>query len=300
MAGVCGWMRAGDYPIFHLNNMQYTRTNDRGSAETHAIGLPSEGMEGTWFNCDPATGEISKLEIIFRDGAIVIRAFGANRPEPMDWGETPVRPYMDRIGSRMITGLMAEYDFGFMKTRLAGNIKYGTLVIQSYNEFFDESGRPAYLTREFFSKEVTHRPAPLPETPACAAQSDVPRSGASARGVDMSNLTGHWTNTNPETSGITKFDLVARDGGYYLRASGAGRAEPWSEVEVTPHSYDVNGGPAVAFRAEIDLGFSEVTLAVNENKGLLIIASLHRFKDDSARAAYFKREFFYRTEAVRR
>ena len=62
----------------------------------------------------------------------------------------------------MITGLTADYDFGFMKTRLAGNINYGILVIQSYNEFCDDSGRPAYFTREFFSKEVPHRHEPIP------------------------------------------------------------------------------------------------------------------------------------------
>lgn len=280
--------------------MQYTRTNDRGSAEAHAVGLPPEGMEGLWFNCDPATGEIRKIRIILRDGAITLRAFGANRPEQIDWGETLAKPYVDRIGSRVITGLIADYDFGFMKTRLAGNIKYGTLVIQSYNEFCDESGRPAYFTREFFSKEVTHRPAPLPQTTRCAAQSDLPKTGGLTGRADMSNLTGHWTNTNPETSGITQFDLVPRDGGYHFRAFGAGRAEPWTEVEAIPHSYDVSGGPAVAFRAELDLGFSEITLAANENKALLIIASFHRFKDGSSRASYFKREFFYRTEAVQR
>jgi hypothetical protein len=280
--------------------MQSTRANDRGSEETHPVGLAPEGMEGLWFNSDPATGEISKIVIAVRNQEIFLRAFGANRPEPMDWGEALAKPYVDRIGSTIITGLAADYDFGFMKTRLAGNIKYGTLVIQSYNEFCDASGRPAYFMREFFSKEVKHRPAPLPTAPPSAAQSDLLPAGRSARDVDMSKLTGHWTNTNPETVGITHFDLTARDGRYTLRASGAGRAEPWPEVEAFPHGYNVSGGPAVAFRAEVSLDFTEITLAANENKGLIVVASFHRFKDGSPRASYLKREFFYRTEAVQR
>jgi hypothetical protein len=280
--------------------MQYTRANDWGSDATHPVGLPPEGMEGLWFNCDLATGEISKIVIAVRNEEIFIRAFGADKPEPMDWGEALAKPYVDRIGSSVLTGLTADYDFGFMKTRLAGNIKYGTLVIQSYNEFCDGSVRPAYFMREFFSKEVRHRRAPLPPMPPSAAQSDLLPAGTSARGVDMSNLTGHWTNTNPETVGITQFDLTARDDRYYFCASGAGRAEPWPEVEASPHGYDVTGGRAVAFRAELDLGFTEITLAANENKGLIVVASFHRFNDGSPRASYLKREFFYRTEAVQR
>ena len=52
--------------------------------------------------------------------------------------------------------------------------------------------------------------------------------------------------------------------------------------------------------ARYDFGFAEVTLAANENKGLIIIASYHRFRDGSARSNYFIREFFYRQEVVRR
>lgn len=280
--------------------MRYTRANDRGSDETHAVGLPPEGMEGLWFNSDPGTGEISTIIIAVREGAIFLRAFGANLPAPIDWGETLATPYVDRIGSSVITGLTADYDFGFMKTRLAGNIKYGTLVIQSYNEFCDESGRPAYFTREFFSKEATHRPESLPAGEACAALSDLPKAGTVTGAVDMSNLAGHWTNTNPETIAITHFDLFSREGRYYIRVFGAGRPDPWGEAEASPHGYDVSGGRAVAFLARYDLDFAEITLAANENKGLIIIASFHRFRDSSPRSSYLKREFFYRDEAVRR
>jgi hypothetical protein len=280
--------------------MKYTRANDRGSESAPAVGLPPEGMEGLWFNSDPETGEISRVVIALRDGAIVMRAFGANAPEPIDWGETLVTPYVDRIGSSAITGLTADYDFGFMRTRIAGNIKYGTLVIQSYNEFSDESGRPAYFTREFFSKEVAHRPESLPAGEPCAALSDLPKAGIPPSAVDMSNLTGHWTNTNPETIAITHFDLFPREGRYYIRIFGAGSAEPWGEAEANPHGYDASGGRAVAFLARYDLGFAEIALAGNENKGLVIIASYHRFKDASPRSNYFKREFFYRKEAVQR
>jgi len=230
----------------------------------------------------------------------MMRAFGSSNAGPIDWGETPANPYVDRIGSSVITGITADYDFGFMKTWIAGNIKYGVLVIQSYNEFCDESGRPAYFTREFFSQEVTHRHPALPAGAPCAAHSDQPRQGTAAGTVDLSSFTGHWTNTNPETLAITHFDLFPREGCYYIRAFGAGRAEPWGEAEATPHAYDAGSGRAVAFLTRYDWDFTEVTLAGNENKGLVIIASYHRFKDASPRSNYFKREFFYRQEAIQR
>ena len=229
-----------------------------------------------------------------------MRAFGSTKPELIDWGETPAKPYVDRIGSSVITGLTADYDFGFMKTRIAGNIKYGVLVIQSYNEFCDESGRPAYFTREFFSKEQTHQHSALPAGASGVAQSDLPRREAAARIVDLSSFAGHWTNTNPETLALTHFELFPRDRRYYIRAFGAGRTEPWGEAEATPHAYDVSSARAVAFLARYEWDFAEVTLAGNENKGLVIIASYHRFKEASGRSNYFKREFFYRQEAVQR
>jgi hypothetical protein len=280
--------------------MKHTRRNDLASDEAHATGLPPAGMEGVWFNCDPGTGEISRIVFAIRDEAITMRAFGSGTPAPIDWGETAAKPYVDRIGSAVVTGITADYDFGFMKTRIAGNIKYGVLVIQSYNEFCDESGRSAYFTREFFSKEITHRHAPLPAGTPYAAHSDQPSQGTPAGPVDLSSFTGHWTNTNPDTSAITHFDLFPREGRYYLRVSGAGLQDPWGEVEAAPHAYDASSGRAVAFLAHYDLSFAEITLAANDNKGLIIIASYHRFTDASPRSNYFKREFFYRQEAVQR
>jgi hypothetical protein len=280
--------------------MEFTRFNDLVTGQTQAVNLPPTGMEGVWFNCDPGTGEISKIVFAIREGVITMRAFGASNPGPIDWGETPAKPYVDRIGSSLITGLTADYDFGFMKTRVAGNVKYGVLVIQSYNEFCDQSGRPAYFTREFFSKEIGHRHPELPAGTSAVAHSDLPLQGTADGRVALASFAGHWTNTNPETLAITHFDFFPREDRYYIRVFGAGRPEPWGEVEATPHAYDASSARAVAFLARYEWDFAEVTLAGNENKGLVIIASYHRFRQAGQRSNYFKREFFYRQEAVQR
>ena len=282
------------------SEIKHSRANDRCNAESAAVKPAPETLAGTWFNTDLETGEISKVILSIRDGAPAVRAFGANGTEPIDWGEVPATPYVDRIGSALVTGFLAHYDFGFMKTQLATNVKYGVLVIQSYNRFSDESGRPAYFTREFFSRQVAHHHARLPEGAVCAMRGDLSSEGRVSGGaVDLGHYAGHWTNTNPETSAITHFDFKQRGERFYLRASGAGYPGDWGEVEVTPHAYDVSSQRGLAFLAQYSFDFAEITLAGNENKGLIIIASYHRFKDASPRSNYFKREFFYRLEAVR-
>ena len=282
------------------SEVKHSRANDHCNAESAAVKPAPEPLAGTWFNTDPETGEISKVILSIRDGAVAVRAFGANSTEPIDWGEVPATPYVDRIGLSLVTGFLAYYDFGFMKTQLATNVKYGVLVIQSYNQFSDASGRPPYFTREFFSKEVAHHHMLLPAEAPGAARADLPiEDGASGGAVDLAHYVGHWTNTNPETSAITHFDFKQCGERFYLRASGAGYPGDWGEVEVTPHAYDVSSPRGLAFLACYAFDFAEITLAGNENKGLIIIASYHRFKDGSRRSNYFKREFFYRQEAVR-
>ncbi len=283
------------------SEMKHTRANDLCNPESAAVKPAPGHLAGTWFNTDPHTGEIRKVIISVRDGAVAIRAFGATEGVSIDWGEVPAIPYVDRIGLSLVTGFRADYDFGFMKTQLATNVKYGVLVVQSYNRFADESGRPPYFTREFFSKEVAHHHVSLPAEAACAARGDLPvESGDLGGAVDLAHYVGHWTNTNPDTLAITHFDFTKRGGCFYLRASGAGYAGDWGEVEVTPHAYDVSSHRGLAFLARYAFDFAEITLAGNENKELIIIASYHRFRDGSARANYFKREFFYREEAVQK
>jgi hypothetical protein len=280
--------------------MKHTRSNDLCSAASITIKPVPAFLQGTWFNTDPVSGEIAKVSISRHNGNVSMRAFGADTSGLIDWGEVPITPYVDRIGSSLVTGFLAEYDFGFMKTRLATNVKYGVLVIQSYNAFSDDSGRSPYFTREFFSREVIHNHQPLPPETHSVARADLlEEAKGSEEKVDLGHYVGHWTNTNPDTSTIPYFDFDRRGDDFYMRAFGAGYPECWGEVRVIPHAYDVTGTYGVAFLARYDFEFVEITLAANENKGLIIIASYHTFKDASSRSNYFKREFFYRQEVIR-
>jgi hypothetical protein len=280
--------------------MNYSRSNDR-YAQPGIAALPEvNSLEGTWFNADLSTGEIRKVVLSVRNREVFVRAFGADGAATVDWGEAQATPYVDRLGSTQVTGFFAEYDLGFVRTRMATNVKYGVLVIQSYNQFTDGSGRASYFTREFFSREVFHQHPPLPGEAACVALGDLVPVETRAGTVDLAHFVGHWTNTKVETGTITHFDLRQVGERFYLRARGAGYPGDWGKIEATPYAYDATSGKGVAFLARYVFEFVEITLAVNENKGLIIIASYHRFKDASPRSNYFRREFFYRDETVQK
>ena len=83
-----------------------------------------------------------------------------------------------------------------------------------------------------------------------------------------------WTNTNSDTTGITHFSFESDGGRYCIRAFGAGHPDEWGCVEVIPHVHSVMDTHGIALMARYDFGFAEVTLAANENKGLMIIARI--------------------------
>ncbi len=111
--------------------------------------------------------------------------------------------------------------------------------------------------------------------------------------IDLTRRLGRWRNTFSQTQGIVEFTLEASDKGYLLRALGAGVEAPWDPMPAIPLASTVEGGEGVAFHIRYDVGFAEMFLAANMNKGLIIIAAYTFFKDDSGRADYFMREFFY-------
>src|SRR3954447_5358462 len=133
------------------------RANDnrgRGTGSTPPLGLT--GIVGSWFNTNHETREIARLMVGERDGMLVLTIEGAGPGERISWPETPAVPYAEGPGTAEVAGFEAHCDLGLMETHLAANLKYGVMVIQSYNCFKDGSGRPAYFTREFFHQEVVH------------------------------------------------------------------------------------------------------------------------------------------------
>jgi hypothetical protein len=127
---------------------------------------------------------------------------------------------------------------------------------------------------------------------------DRPQPGShSNEPADAAPLLGTWINTNAETIGITKAVVTQLNGELRLRVYGAGEPDPydWGEVSLKAVFADsIPSGRAISFTAEYDFGFLQTELQTNLSKGLLIITSLNRFKDGSARSDYFSREYYYK------
>ena len=130
--------------------LQHRRKDDLVSHDHHEWGTEKAAFLGTWKNTDPNTGQISSIVVTEEDDKIIMQCFGAGPEGEIDWGKSRCDLYSSKVDSPVIEGFSTAFDFGFMTTMVAGNVKYGVMVIQTYNQFKDDSGRNNYFSREFF------------------------------------------------------------------------------------------------------------------------------------------------------
>jgi hypothetical protein len=134
------------------NTHAYTRKDDVKEVKHLDWGADIENILGVWINTNSQTGHIAKVEILEEGELFYMHAHGAGlvQGELVDWGRVKCEVYYSDISSKSIAGLEAQCDFGFMETKMSCLIKYGILVIQTYNTFKDNSNRSNYFLREFF------------------------------------------------------------------------------------------------------------------------------------------------------
>lgn len=112
--------------------------------------------------------------------------------------------------------------------------------------------------------------------------------------LDLSAFPGTWVNSNPETSGIARM-LMTEEGGrlrLQVYAIGPEGLIDWGTVDVKPFTATPSSRAGTGFTCVYDFGFAETELQAMLLKGLMVLAQLHRFKDDSGRMDYFVREYF--------
>jgi hypothetical protein len=132
---------------------KYTRARDRSASEagrTHPAFVEPSDLVGDWVNTDKATRGIVRLVLTDVNGTLKVRAFGACNLEPCDWGEVKTSIHSIGVDSQRAVGFKAYYDFQFMETMLAAYLNKRILVVDSYNTFKDQSGRPRYFWRDHF------------------------------------------------------------------------------------------------------------------------------------------------------
>lgn len=114
--------------------------------------------------------------------------------------------------------------------------------------------------------------------------------------LDVEPLTGLWVGADRRSMSVDRIDITERDGACLLRAAGGDRSGPrdWGVVDATVYAPNVGGAAAIGATARYDFGFLESTLTGFTKNGILILCTYNRWKDGSARADYFTREFLYR------
>ena len=135
-----------------MSNQKFTRKDDQDPSLATHKNYNSTGLKGTWYNCDPSSAQIIQLEVLQEREVLYMKAQGSHQPEPIVWERKAIQPFVAIPDANTIGGFTCHYDFGFMETQICSNIKRGVLVIQAYNVFKDDSGRPNYYSREFFNK----------------------------------------------------------------------------------------------------------------------------------------------------
>lgn len=112
--------------------------------------------------------------------------------------------------------------------------------------------------------------------------------------MDLSGLPGIWINSNPDSNGIARLVISEADGkvSSQVYAIGPDGLIDWGAADLALFASRPNSRVAAGFTCLYDFGFVETRLQGMIMKGLLVLAQLHSFKDESRRADYFVREYF--------
>jgi len=112
--------------------------------------------------------------------------------------------------------------------------------------------------------------------------------------IDLSALAGTWVNSNPDTNGIARMVITQSGANLSLRAHAIGPEGliDWGTVDIQVFTSAPSSRISAGFTCLYDFGFAETRLQAMILKGLIVLAQIHRFKDDSKRMDFFVREYF--------
>ena len=101
---------------------------------------------GMWFNEDPATRSITRVQIVRATSNLVVRMWGACVPEDCDWGTLIAAASSANDGVLELT-----WNHGFVvSTQMLRVLSNGRLRVETFDDFLD--GRPDQTTVDFFFK----------------------------------------------------------------------------------------------------------------------------------------------------
>jgi hypothetical protein len=236
-------------------------------------------MCGDWLNAD-RSGSPGMLGVTLteQENSLWVRGLGMAKPVGYAWPRVRAASFAPDPGSTQAWGYLVDYDFGFMRTIIAGYYKTSVLVATTYSTFQDGSERTPYWTREFFHRRKLAEPPTT--SPPRGVTRDRDRSSGTAPGrVDPAPMIGRWVNFDCEGPDITGVTVRADGDRLAISMDQAGRdgARHWPAVPGIAMAERTSGGPAIGFLAMGDL-FAESgdgphggALCAYLNRGLLTI-----------------------------
>lgn len=105
---------------------------------------------GTWVNQNSNTSGITRF-VLVPNGShkFKVHVYGKCHPTDCDWGTTEMITYARQDGYYFYG--TANYAQGFKNTALIFTLAEGPVVLESFNQFLDNSNRRNYYTREQFT-----------------------------------------------------------------------------------------------------------------------------------------------------
>ncbi len=113
--------------------------------------------------------------------------------------------------------------------------------------------------------------------------------------LDLSSLIGKWNNTNPATGGIAEICVTQVKEALDIQVFGARSSGlcDWGVRSATAYAYEVTGEIVAGFELTYEFEDQQALVTAIHNRGVLVIHTYHKFKDDGFRTNYICKEFFH-------
>lgn len=114
--------------------------------------LSLKNLIGKWHNCDKDTRGVVRVVLGSKGSTLTVQVFGACTPTPCDWGVVAGIAYGESVSATEAIAFSAFYDAGFKETIVTGHLDNGTLILETFNQFKDGSGRSNYYSRSYLCR----------------------------------------------------------------------------------------------------------------------------------------------------
>jgi hypothetical protein len=131
---------------------QYKAPSHIAETSAPAAVVSPTPLVGTWNNINKATNDIVKVVITAKGSAISVDVFGACTPTPCNWGAVAGAAYAANVSSAPAVAFSAQFTFSFAKASVVGHLQGSQLLIESFTEFTDGSGRSNLYTMDTMAK----------------------------------------------------------------------------------------------------------------------------------------------------